>query len=290
MLAWFWYFSPALSESEVYTLAGDSGKKSFADTDEDGLADWEEALWQTDPKNPDSDGDGILDGAETRDAPAPSAENSEGGEDLGEPPNLTEAFSGALARSLGPRILQEGGLKNIPLSDLQAAASYLPSADALLSDAEVKIDLEISEKNDPASVKKYFENVFAVYEGTFFELKEDDLAVLEEAFATENYSLLSRIDPIIQAFDESIESIKKIPVPRGWENFATQEIEYLIRSREIVEKFKKAGEDPMTALVLLPKRVELMAEINKFHEETGKALGQAGIIFLESEEAYQLFY
>ncbi len=34
------------------------------DTDNDGLPDWEEALWKTDPKNPDTDGDGTPDGAE----------------------------------------------------------------------------------------------------------------------------------------------------------------------------------------------------------------------------------
>lgn len=32
------------------------------DTDQDGLYDWEEALWGTDPQNPDSDADGIPDG------------------------------------------------------------------------------------------------------------------------------------------------------------------------------------------------------------------------------------
>ncbi|MBI5005400.1 MAG: hypothetical protein HZC03_02255 [Candidatus Lloydbacteria bacterium] len=36
------------------------------DTDHDGLFDWEEALWKTDPNNPDTDGDGTNDGDEVR--------------------------------------------------------------------------------------------------------------------------------------------------------------------------------------------------------------------------------
>ena len=36
------------------------------DADEDNLKDWEEELWTTDPKNPDTDGDGTLDGEEIR--------------------------------------------------------------------------------------------------------------------------------------------------------------------------------------------------------------------------------
>ncbi len=34
------------------------------DTDHDGLADWEEVLWNTDPHTPDTDGDGVRDGDE----------------------------------------------------------------------------------------------------------------------------------------------------------------------------------------------------------------------------------
>lgn len=39
---------------------------SEEDRDADGLADWEETLWGTDPENADSDGDGTLDGEEVQ--------------------------------------------------------------------------------------------------------------------------------------------------------------------------------------------------------------------------------
>ena len=39
-------------------------KQAFdVDTDQDGISDWEESLWATDPKQKDTDGDGISDGA-----------------------------------------------------------------------------------------------------------------------------------------------------------------------------------------------------------------------------------
>ncbi|MEX0931495.1 MAG: hypothetical protein WDZ88_01970 [Candidatus Paceibacterota bacterium] len=41
-----------------------SNSRGVTDTDMDGLADWEEKLWNTDPKNPDTDGDGTSDGDE----------------------------------------------------------------------------------------------------------------------------------------------------------------------------------------------------------------------------------
>ena len=36
-----------------------------ADPDNDGLKNWEEDTYRTDPRNPDTDGDGYLDGEET---------------------------------------------------------------------------------------------------------------------------------------------------------------------------------------------------------------------------------
>jgi len=36
------------------------------DSDNDGLKDWEEKLWGTDPNNPDTDGDGVKDGEELK--------------------------------------------------------------------------------------------------------------------------------------------------------------------------------------------------------------------------------
>jgi hypothetical protein len=45
--------------------SGDSDP-SVADTDKDGLSDFDEALSGTNPSRPDTDGDGWLDGAEKR--------------------------------------------------------------------------------------------------------------------------------------------------------------------------------------------------------------------------------
>lgn len=49
------------------------------DSDKDGLLDWEESLWGTDPQNPDSDGDSTPDGEEVRAGrnPAKAAPNDE---------------------------------------------------------------------------------------------------------------------------------------------------------------------------------------------------------------------
>ena len=47
-------------------IAQIASEETAKDTDNDGLLDWEEALWGTDPKNPDSDGDKTTDGDEKK--------------------------------------------------------------------------------------------------------------------------------------------------------------------------------------------------------------------------------
>lgn len=51
-------------EARPFGAGYDIGADEFVDTDHDMLADWQEAALGTDPENPDSDGDGLLDGDE----------------------------------------------------------------------------------------------------------------------------------------------------------------------------------------------------------------------------------
>ncbi|PJE73808.1 MAG: hypothetical protein COV02_00560 [Candidatus Terrybacteria bacterium CG10_big_fil_rev_8_21_14_0_10_41_10] len=69
---WFYYKSTKdanlsyKAEKDDSLLAVNMTAKEILtkDTDGDGLADWEETLWKTDPNNPDTDGDGMSDGDE----------------------------------------------------------------------------------------------------------------------------------------------------------------------------------------------------------------------------------
>ncbi|MCR4311641.1 MAG: hypothetical protein NUV54_03715, partial [Candidatus Taylorbacteria bacterium] len=67
----FTYFFVYKTKKEVYTapLTVQKSEESpllAKDSDSDGLKDWEEQLWKTDPLNPDTDGDGTPDGAEIK--------------------------------------------------------------------------------------------------------------------------------------------------------------------------------------------------------------------------------
>lgn len=84
------------------------------DTDQDQLKDWEEALWNTDPKNPDSDGDGTLDGEEVRNerdprTPGPDDALLRGASGMLPTPPSSQNETDALARSLVTAYLLDPG-------------------------------------------------------------------------------------------------------------------------------------------------------------------------------------
>jgi len=59
------YFSTTKTQEEITDITNQIGQQTLKnDSDGDGLKNWEEALWKTDPHNPDTDGDGTDDNSE----------------------------------------------------------------------------------------------------------------------------------------------------------------------------------------------------------------------------------
>jgi hypothetical protein len=76
----FLLYVRAPSKNAVVTQSASQQKNTVAenlvalnnDADRDGLKDWEEVLWKTDPNNPDTDGDGTKDGEEVKEGRDPT--------------------------------------------------------------------------------------------------------------------------------------------------------------------------------------------------------------------------
>jgi len=157
----------------------------------------------------------------------------------------------------------------------------------VLSNVTAK-DLTISAEANPEAVKRYFNSVYAVYEKTFLTLKEDDLSILIKAVEGETLDVaaLKRIDTVIAAFTESIDAVKRIAVPKDYKDFAVTEINYLIKSRRVVEILRNADKDLLSSLLMLNFRLSLMEEMRAFHQKTGKELLEKGIVFSHDEGGY----
>lgn len=77
------------SARSALSASSDAAPSANDDKDKDGLKDWEETLWGTDPEDPDTDGDGTKDGAEVESSRNPLT----AGPNDAIPPWITERIS-----------------------------------------------------------------------------------------------------------------------------------------------------------------------------------------------------
>lgn len=277
------------NNNQQTALANDAGK----DSDDDGLKDWEEGLYGTDPKKADTDGDKTPDGEEIRlgrdplkkwpddKVREPTVDAATNGE-------RQTADTGNLTYNLTKSILESGVLGAIDQSGNLASTDFLQNINLPDNiDPEIlfqstpfitKSNLPTAAGNDPQAVIKYFDSLSAVYQKDYVpQSKISDLFVLVTAMQSENYAKLAELDPLIRALKLTITDAKKIPVPPDYKDFAAREINYLIRTERMIEIFRNTESDPLATAVIFKKRIELMQEIAEFHLATRKELDAKGI-------------
>lgn len=143
------------------------------DDDHDGLTNAQEAYWHTDPANPDTDGDGYLDGEEVLTGHNPLVKGPDDWLDPGR--NLTQ-------RTV---TLALGGILNGDLNP--ATASYQQSvsvlagamADQFKKNAVVTVDKVTTTSNDPVAVQQYLKVMMPLLGGVIAMAYHDNAALLE---------------------------------------------------------------------------------------------------------------
>ena len=181
------------------------------DSDNDGLKDWEEALWQTDPSNPDSNGNGIKDGAEiaaNRDQPASTT------------PKTTRQLTASdqFSRDLFTRyvtIKQTGSGDPADYNNYAGIVqSYIDQEAATMS---AKIygagDFKIIEDEKPVDIRNYGNAIGALFIDYSAPKFENELIVLQRAIDNNNPSELDKLNANILAYQKGRATLLKMAVP-----------------------------------------------------------------------------
>ncbi|MBI2639699.1 MAG: hypothetical protein HYW90_02285 [Candidatus Sungbacteria bacterium] len=282
------YSGPPKTKEEVIELLN-------RDTDNDGLKDWEEKIYGTDPENADTDGDGTPDGEEIKLSrnplrPGPGDELS-----IPLPPptngNKTEALANEfIGRSL-TQILAEsvtGGELPTDLSGVPALNTYTQKLgeerplDKVIP-PETR-ELALSDDNSPETVKKYFNRIADIYDKNFSPI-DSDINILYLAAAGNNPKAFRRLDANVKALENAIAEIKKTTVPSKWTKFAKDDIWYLSKTLAAVKILKNSENDPVSSLLILRDRIQLVEDMKNLYLDTKKNLAAAGIAFEKDELA-----
>jgi hypothetical protein len=250
------------------------------DPDHDGLAGWEEKIYNTDPNNPDTDGDGYLDGEEVAAGydptkPAPNDKLEDASSQLTdsqstrpEPGNLTQLLGYILANQL--KFGQKPLLTNA--QDINSLEQNLEKAmDAKVVEALQKASAGFLAEFIPPFQKEQFEfkttsenNLAAIRNyageaskkiGVLDSCQEidnfkDDSQIIRESIETKNFTRVNcRANTYFQAYQE----IAKVPVPLDWLDIHKKILSICWTMHKVYQYLPEYEKDPLKGLLVMEK-------------------------------------
>ncbi len=262
-------------------------QEDLKDSDNDGLKDWEEELYKTDPKNPDTDGDGYIDGEEVNSGHSPLVKSPGDALNfyplpLGDKYNITkkvldeetvtlivdsyifqksqyindhpeidsaEAFSALTKTSTIQEMVKRALADIYPLiaEKVQKTISEIPE----IFDINISDkDINISEDNSKEAIKLYLSQVSLILNSDTFFLREQSLNAMTSAFKDGDFS---KIDQLIKLNDSRIEPAKEIIVPSSWKEIHKQGLRLTILIRNIFVSLRDVESDFLKTRFALDK-------------------------------------
>ncbi|MDP3784531.1 MAG: hypothetical protein Q8R12_00395 [bacterium] len=278
---WFWRFYQTPNH-EVATIspepAGLAGH-SNADADQDGLKDWEEVLWRTDPNNPDTDGDGTPDGEEVRlGADKATLHNDAAGN-----PNLTDNFAEEIAASYFY-------LKSRGTPPLNSDFAFLPERflqESAYQDLFSEKDVQVAAAGRETKIS-YLNSVGGIMKKNFEALEDNELAIIITALKNEDFETLKKLEKFSLAYQNAIRELLSVRAPSGYEGGQLELLNILAQAKRAVSDMQKLESDPFSILVGMAEYLKGTKRMSAWLENINKKMEADGIFFASQDAGYTL--
>jgi len=185
------------------------------DTDGDGVSDWEEGLFGTDPTRRDTNGDGILDSVEIAKLQGQSSINGDLNLGNGSTENLsqTEQLSRELLSTLAT--LNQAGSVDQTTVDTLSNSLIAKIQDSGARKIFRYSDLKIIKNDTRQDIVNYNNTLTVIYKKYPFP-KDTVIDIIDEFVIDEetvDESVLAKLDPIIKQYNNIIAEMVKMNVP-----------------------------------------------------------------------------
>lgn len=262
-------FNSLSKKTANFTTKNLSGTLSFAideDTDKDGLTNKEESYWNTDFQNPDTDGDGFVDGEEVASGHDPT---KHGSDDKIFTNNLTErlsnlTLSGIVEGSLRPDNPNFNKSVNLVIDDILLQSDLKTSAQT----PKLKIV-----KDTPENIKQYAITTLPFIKSMFQEegSRINQLfSILEtvEFFNEEELSknggkytnLLRFLEAELPKIQNQIEFLRTSEVPKYMENSHLVTLNFFQKLNDNYSLLRAARQDPIQAMISLNNIINMFMD------------------------------
>lgn len=225
------------------------------DSDGDGLADWEEILIGTDPKNADTDHDGTPDGKEVQLGRNPLVKGPNDKISKTASADLTKTTENLtatdkLGRDFFARYMQ---LRAMGISSDKQSQSEIVNESlrngSVISRPKTYTSTEIliRSDNNKESVKKYINDAGAVFKRYSIHSRNETI-IAKEAIERKDSNVLKEIDPIIVSYRNTFNGLLKVEVPQAMTQMHVDLINSVNILLFVAEGLRKADVDPLLGI------------------------------------------
>jgi hypothetical protein len=269
------------------------------DTDGDGLTDWEEVLYGTNPKEIDTKGLGISDGEAVRKgliipkaisdaAVAPSVPGETDTDGLPPPPaegTLTDAFVKSFMASYAAARQANDG-EDLPQEELQAIAAEsiasLSSLVVIAPDFKSQKDLRIS-GNGIDALMKFAQEAEAIVLQNTANAGKSEVLYLKDAIENDDASALEHIASISKAYRTVSASLAALTIPQELADEMLALINTSMRIGELSADFARVNDDPLATIVALEQYPQAVQQFAGAFVGLSQAYVNAGISLKKDE-------
>jgi hypothetical protein len=274
--------------------------KDIKDTDNDGLKNWEEVLWKTDINNPDTDGDGTPDGEEVKVGrnPAIAGPNDK----MKSPEELNSLFSSKIKEKEKDLLKKDINLTQYVSEQLML--NYFDSkkqnsdpkqwikktmdklSSKVFSDEFTKKDVQINYDDSPESIKSYINTVGQILKDDFYNVKTQELEIIQTALKTKNYALLENLSENIDAYSKTTNDLKKVRIPTSLLNTGVEMININNNIKISLNSVIKTANDPLSSIYGINYYFANVERFNKITEDINKILKINNITLATKDSGY----
>lgn len=262
------------------------------DTDGDGLKDWEEALWGTDHKNPDTDGDTSTDGDEVTSNRNPTVKGPDDKIKVASVDGTTSVENLTTTDKFGRDIfakyieLKQAGLASDPDSQQEIIREILSSGEFFVYKKIYTLeDVRVVDIYDSESLRAYGNQVAAVFQKNMVSGR-DEAIIVKDSLDKGDPNILKELDPIIAADKAILSGLLAIQVPKVAARPHLDLINAVSGATFVAQSLRQSSADPLIALQGIGSYQETARELFDSLQKLKTMFSLSFIKFTSSEPGY----
>lgn len=237
------------------------------DTDADGLRDWEEELYGTNPLVPD--------------APIAPATTTEDTRETLE--DIPDTFTHRFAIDFFSDFFMQGGAD---MDETAQGALLNQSVQEVINNTKDRFfttaDLTVASAEDLSSVREYGNNVAAIL--TRYPVpEENEMLILERALQTDNGEELKKLEPILDSYKKTIRDLIALAVPPSLVNEHLNLLNAILAVHNDVVVMRNAFDDALPALIRVQRYQNDVDGLYIVLNNMYQALTKAGAVYRQEE-------